>query len=156
LGGASDYAEINGALLRYEIAGDGAPVVLLHAGVADSRMWEDQVGLFSERHRVLRYDMRGFGSSSFPAGSFSFAADLLALMDYAGIDRAALVGASMGANVALTTSTRTRRRRWSSSARRTYATSSTPPRRSRRASRGRACLRSRGPPTFRTWSDRRS
>ncbi|MDQ3875284.1 MAG: alpha/beta hydrolase [Actinomycetota bacterium] len=101
MGGGSHYSEIHGARLRYEIAGDGPPVVFLHAGIADSRMWDDQFGAFSERHRVLRYDMRGFGQSSFPADSFSLADDLLDLLDYVGIDAAALVGASMGANVAL-------------------------------------------------------
>ncbi len=52
-------ADIEGARLWYEERGDGPAVVLLHAGIADARMWDEQVDALAERHRVIRYDMRG-------------------------------------------------------------------------------------------------
>ena len=61
------FAEINGAQLYYEVAGSGKPVVLVHAGIADHRMWDDQFVPFAERYQVIRFDQRGFGQSSAPA-----------------------------------------------------------------------------------------
>jgi 3-oxoadipate enol-lactonase len=87
--------------LRYEIAGVGPSVVLLHAGIADGRMWEPQWETFSRRYRVLRYDLRGFGGSIAPSGSFSHARDLVALIEGLALAPAALVGVSMGGAVAL-------------------------------------------------------
>lgn len=59
------------------------------------------MGPFAERHRVVRYDARGFGDSPLPGGSFSFVDDLCALFDHLGIERAALVGNSLGGMTAL-------------------------------------------------------
>jgi len=87
--------------LHYELAGQGPPVVLLHEGIADSRMWEPQWRTFPARHRVVRYDMRGFGESPAPSGSFSHARDLVDLLDGLALGPAALVGVSMGGAVAL-------------------------------------------------------
>lgn len=94
-------ADVNCAHLYYEVAGSGPAVVLLHEGIADSRMWDDHFAALAERYHVLRYDLRGFGRSTLPGGPFSHADDLRALLDVAGIDRAALVGASFGARVAV-------------------------------------------------------
>ncbi len=58
------HADVNGAYLYYEVAGEGPALVLVHARVADSRMWDPQVATFAPQHRVIRYDMRGFGRSS--------------------------------------------------------------------------------------------
>lgn len=49
--------------------GEGEPLVLIHAGIADMRMWDPQVAPFAERPRVVRYDMRGFGQSPAVAGA---------------------------------------------------------------------------------------
>ena len=65
---ASGFVDIDGAQLWHEISGSGPPLVLLHAGIADSRMWDDQMAPFSARHRVLRYDLRGYGQSPAVAG----------------------------------------------------------------------------------------
>jgi pimeloyl-ACP methyl ester carboxylesterase len=89
-------ADVNGAVLYYEVAGEGEPLVLVHAGIADGRMWDAQVDAFSRRYRTIRYDLRGFGRSPMVPGPFSHHADLRALLDDLGIDRAALVGCSMG------------------------------------------------------------
>lgn len=81
--------------------GDGPPVVLLHAGVADHRMWEPLVPLLADRRRVIRYDLRGFGEAPAPTGGFAASDDLAELLDALRIDRAALVGCSNGGRVAL-------------------------------------------------------
>ena len=94
-------ADVNGTSLWYEVAGAGPPVVLLHHGIVDSRVWDPQWAAFTPEHQALRYDARGFGRSPMPGGPFSSVDDLLALLDVAGIERAALVGASMGADVEL-------------------------------------------------------
>ena len=89
--------------LWYDETGEGPPLVLLHEGVVDSRIWERVVPLLAERHRVIRYDQRGFGNSPRPEGPYSLVEDLVAILDAAGLERAALVGASRGGNVALST-----------------------------------------------------
>ncbi len=87
--------------LAYEVAGTGEPIVLVHAGVADRRMWDPQWPAFTAAHRTLRYDVRGFGESLPPTGPWSQHADLLELLDELGIGRAHIVGASMGAGIAV-------------------------------------------------------
>ena len=89
-------ADVNGARLYYEVAGEGGPLVLVHAGISDSRMWDAQVDAFSRHYRAIRYDLRGFGRSPMVPGPFSHHADLRALLDALGVDRAAFVGCSMG------------------------------------------------------------
>ncbi len=88
--------------LWYDESGEGSPVVLLHEGVVDSRIWEPVVPLLGERHRVIRFDQRGFGRSPMQDGPYSLVDDLLSVLDAAGIDQAALVGCSRGGGIALT------------------------------------------------------
>ena len=96
-------AEINGAQLNYELAGEGPAVVLVHEGVCDMRMWDELFGVLADEFTVLRYDLRGYGESTLPPGPFSQNGDLLALLDHVGIERAVLVGVSYGGRVALDT-----------------------------------------------------
>jgi pimeloyl-ACP methyl ester carboxylesterase len=80
------------------------PVVLLHAGIADLRAWDDMVQpLTGAGYRVVRYDTRGFGASTTEDVEFSNRADLLAALDALGIGRAALVGNSRGGQIAFDT-----------------------------------------------------
>jgi 3-oxoadipate enol-lactonase len=88
--------------LWYDETGDGPPVVLLHEGVVDSRIWDPVLPLLADRHRVVRYDQRGFGRSPLPDSPYSLVGDLMSVLDAAGIDRAALVGCSRGGGIALT------------------------------------------------------
>jgi len=88
--------DANGATLYYEAAGGDEPLVLVHAGIADGRMWDAQMDAFSRQYRVIRHDMRGFGRSPMVDGPYSHHADLRALLDALGIERAAFVGCSMG------------------------------------------------------------
>jgi 3-oxoadipate enol-lactonase len=95
--------DVNGARLTYDLAGDGSPLILIHAGVCDRRMWDDQFPVLAERFRVLRYDVRGFGESTNPPGSFAHHEDLLGLMDALGFEQATLVAVSMAGQIALNT-----------------------------------------------------
>ena len=87
--------------LHHEVSGSGPAVVLVHSGVTDSRMWDEQVALLAPRFTVARYDLRGFGESPFDPGVFSNLDDLRGLFDELGIERAALVGNSLGGRIAL-------------------------------------------------------
>ncbi|MBK6870021.1 MAG: alpha/beta fold hydrolase [Kineosporiaceae bacterium] len=82
-------------------AGDGPPVVLLHPGIADMRVWDPVWPALIETHRVIRYDMRGYGGSSQPTEPYDWVSDLLRVLDHAGLDSAHLVGNSMGGATAL-------------------------------------------------------
>ena len=76
--------------------------LLLHAGVADRRMWEPQWSALSAEWDLLRLDLRGFGESDTPStGTWSHASDVLATMDQEEIELAHLVGSSLGAGVAV-------------------------------------------------------
>lgn len=94
-------ANINGVPIAYDVTGDGLPIVLLHAGIADRRMWDDQVPDFARDHRVIRYDLRGFGDSPLPAGPFSRRADLRDLLAHLDASPAVIVGCSFGGKTAL-------------------------------------------------------
>ncbi|MFG1675482.1 alpha/beta fold hydrolase [Micromonospora sp. NPDC049282] len=95
--------EINGARLAYDEAGDGSVVVLLHAGIADRRMWRAQVPALAARHRVIVPDLRGYGDSELPPTPFAHHDDVIGLLDALGVERAALVGCSFGGRVAVDT-----------------------------------------------------
>jgi pimeloyl-ACP methyl ester carboxylesterase len=98
--GVVDLAD--GGRLRYEVAGTGPAVTLLHPGLWDMRTWDPQFEPWAERFRVLRYDLRGYGTSSRPDGSvYSHLRDLEAVLDRVGIARTALVGCSMGGALAI-------------------------------------------------------
>ena len=94
-------APINGERLNYEIAGEGAPLVLIHGWSLNLRMWDQQASELSRRFRVIRYDRRGFGKSSGNEDITWDAADLNALLDYLGATRVHILGMSQGARVAL-------------------------------------------------------
>jgi len=92
---------LNGARIHYERSGTGFPVLFIHAGIADSRMWEPQARAFARHFDMVRPDLRGFGDTALPPAPYSGIADLLALLDHLHIDRAHVVGCSMGGTVAL-------------------------------------------------------
>jgi pimeloyl-ACP methyl ester carboxylesterase len=99
-------AAINGVTLHYEVTGDGPPVVFSHEFGGDGESWTPQVRYFSRLYRCVTYNNRGFPPSSVPERLEDYSQDILvddlrALMDHLGIDRAHIVGLSMGGNVAL-------------------------------------------------------
>lgn len=98
----SGFVKIDKAQIYYEIAGQGTPLVMIHAGVADSRQWNNEFAFFSRSHRVMRYDMRGFGKSAPVEGEFSHMSDLVALLDALGLhEPLILMGCSMGGGLAM-------------------------------------------------------
>jgi pimeloyl-ACP methyl ester carboxylesterase len=97
----SGTVAVDGGSLYYETLGKGAPVILIHGGFGDRRMWDAQFEPLSQAFRVVRYDHRGFGKSSAPDKAYSPVADLAALMDHLQLKRANLVGNSMGGTLAL-------------------------------------------------------
>ncbi|MFC7216993.1 alpha/beta fold hydrolase [Streptomyces polyrhachis] len=100
--GTTGDIQVPGGHLHSECAGEGTALVLLNAGSADLRMWESNMAALTARHRVIRYDDRNVGRHSSPAGApWSYSADLLAVLDHWGVERATLVGASDGGRKAL-------------------------------------------------------
>ena len=93
--------ETNGARIAFEVEGTGQPVVLIHAGVADLRMWDDQVAALRDAYRVIRYDTRGYGRTETDAVEFSNRADIAALLDHLEEASAHIVGLSRGGSIAL-------------------------------------------------------
>ena len=91
-----------------EVAGEGPNLVLVHEGICDSRMWDEQWERYTREFRVLRCDLRGFGRSALEPGTFSNAQDLLDVFEQHGFERAMLLGVSLG---------QARRRRGASQAR---------------------------------------
>ena len=97
------FAEVNGAKLYYEVMGAGHPLVLLHEGIADSGMYDDQFHAFAQRYRVVRFDLRGFGQSDLPPRDNPLALheDLYGLLVFLGIKKTYVLGMSMGGAIAL-------------------------------------------------------
>jgi pimeloyl-ACP methyl ester carboxylesterase len=93
--------DVNGARLWYDEAGSGEVVLLLHGGLGDSGLWEPVVPLLAERYRTIRTDLRFFGRSTGPAVPWSWQDDTIGVLDELGIERAALVGLSLGGKLAL-------------------------------------------------------
>lgn len=91
----------DGVKLYFEEAGSGTPIVFVHEFGGDHRSWEPQMRYFSRRHRCVTFGARGYPPSDVPADVEKYsqaraAADIAAVMDGAGIDRAHVVGLSMG------------------------------------------------------------
>ena len=98
----SGYANIGDARIYYEIAGQGQPFVMIHAGVADSRQWENEFAHFADRFRVLRYDLRGYGKSDPAGGEFRHLDDLRGLLEHVDLrEPLVLMGCSMGGGIAM-------------------------------------------------------
>jgi 3-oxoadipate enol-lactonase len=76
-------------------------VVLIHAGVADSRMWTPQLESFGRDRRVIAPDLPGFGTHAYESDVIDFRGAVRDAMDAAGMERAALVGTSFGGMIAL-------------------------------------------------------
>jgi len=97
----SGLIEVDGGRLFYEVEGDGHPLLLIHGGLGDLRMWEGQVPVFAERYRVIRYDTRGIGRTETDDVEFSDHADAAAVLDHFGADSAYVIGQSRGGMIAL-------------------------------------------------------
>ena len=97
----SGFIPLHDVALYFEAAGAGEPLILLHGLGLNLHLWDDQFAAFAERFRVIRYDLRGFGRSlPTTATPFSHAEDLKNLLDQLCIDRAHLLGLSLGGRIA--------------------------------------------------------
>lgn len=98
----SGFASIGDARLYYEVAGEGQAFAMIHAGIADSRQWNNEFTHFAKDYRVLRYDLRGYGRSEPANGEFSHMGDLTALLDHLQIrEPLVMMGCSMGGGLAM-------------------------------------------------------
>lgn len=98
----SGFVRNDNAEIYYETAGKGMPLVMIHAGVADSRQWNNEFDYFSQSNQVIRYDMRGYGKSEPAEGEFSHMSDLVSLLDALGVhEHLVIMGCSMGGGLAM-------------------------------------------------------
>lgn len=100
----SGMAPVNDVELYYEIHANGTPLILLHGGLGHSGHWENQLPVLTEHYKVITVDSRGHGRSTMTEQQISFelmASDIVALMDYLGIERAHILGWSDGGNIGL-------------------------------------------------------
>jgi 3-oxoadipate enol-lactonase len=97
----SKTLDVPGGKLAYDDAGRGPPIVLLHEGIADRRMWEREFAELSAHHRTVRYDLRGFGGSPPATQKYSNVDDLAAVVRDLHLERPVLVGPSMGGRIAI-------------------------------------------------------
>lgn len=91
----------DGVRLYYEEAGTGTPIVLVHEFGGDHRSWEPQMRYFARRHRCITFGARGYPPSDVPENLDAYSqaravADILTILDHLKIDRAHVVGLSMG------------------------------------------------------------
>lgn len=95
------YLDLDDGRIYYEVAGEGEPLVMLHAGIAHSAMWDPQFEFFAPHYEVVRFDQRGFGKTMTLTRDINRRGDLLALLDHLNINRAIVMGCSMGGGLAL-------------------------------------------------------
>ena len=95
------FVESNGTKLYYETMGEGHPLVLIHGGYMDRRMWDDQFSVFAERYKVVRYDVRGFGKSELPPITYADRQDLYNVLTFLDIKKTYILGLSLGGVIAL-------------------------------------------------------
>lgn len=95
----SKWIKVHGGLLYCEIAGEGEPIIFLHGYTLDCRMWDPQFFEMAKKYRVIRYDLRGYGKSRAPIHiPYSHPTDLVSLMNALKIQKAHVVGLSLGAS----------------------------------------------------------
>src|SRR5688572_27084204 len=99
-----ERVNVNGIQLAYERRGRGAPLVLLHGFPLDHHLWDEVARLLEDTFDLILPDLRGFGNSTIldvPHSMDDYASDIASLLDHLNIQRAAIVGHSMGGYVAL-------------------------------------------------------
>ena len=97
----SGYIKVDGGNLFYEMAGTGKNIVLLHDGLIDRQVWDNQFLFLAKDYRVIRYDRLGYGKSSNPQSSYSNVDNLYQLFEQLDIDNAIVFGMSAGGGVSI-------------------------------------------------------
>ena len=93
------FAKVTNAKIYYEVLGKGQPLILIHGGNMDRRMWDEQFAAFAKKYKVIRYDVRGFGKSDKQVKAFAHHQDLFDLMQFLGIKKANILGLSLGGGI---------------------------------------------------------
>jgi pimeloyl-ACP methyl ester carboxylesterase len=104
--GASNYAEVNGLDMYYEIHGSGEPLILLHGGVGAIEMFGGVLPLLAEDRQVIAVDLQAHGRTADidrPLSFESMADDIAALIKHLGFEKADVMGYSLGGGVVLRT-----------------------------------------------------
>ncbi|HJQ14746.1 MAG TPA: alpha/beta hydrolase [Anaerolineales bacterium] len=98
----SGFLNVSNARIYYEMAGQGTPFVMIHAGVADSRQWNNEFEFFARKYQVVRYDMRGYGKSEPVEGEFNHLEDVVGVLNALGVQEPVVImGCSMGGGIAM-------------------------------------------------------
>ena len=92
-------ASVSEPVLYFETAGKGPALVLIHGGNLDRRMWDEQFQEFAKHFQVIRYDVRTYGLSDMPTKPYSDVEDLASLLRFLHIQKAHLVGLSLGGRI---------------------------------------------------------
>jgi pimeloyl-ACP methyl ester carboxylesterase len=95
------YVNVDGGKLFYEVAGKGDNIVLLHDGMVNHRIWDEQFPILARNYRVIRYDRRGYGKSSDPETKYSHIDDLNQVFIQLKVDKAIVFGMSSGGGLAI-------------------------------------------------------
>jgi len=98
------FADVNNTRLYYEVAGTGHPLVLIHGGLVNRRLWDDQFAVFAQHYQVIRFDIRSFGDSApitAETPPYSLEEDLFSLLKFLGIEKTYVLGLSMGGAMAI-------------------------------------------------------
>ncbi|GGI03088.1 MULTISPECIES: alpha/beta fold hydrolase [Mammaliicoccus] len=90
-----------GANIYFESKGNGENILLLHAGIADSRMWDNKFHLLSEKYRVVRLDLPGFGLSDFTGGNYSYSNIINEILTHLDINHTHILAASFDGKIAI-------------------------------------------------------
>ena len=97
----SGYVNVDGGKLFYEVAGKGENIVLLHDGMVNCQIWDEQFPVLAKNYRVIRYDRRGYGKSTDPQEKYSHIDDLNQVFIQLKVDKATIFGMSSGGRLAI-------------------------------------------------------
>lgn len=95
------FIDVGKTQLYYEEMGKGHPLVMLHGGLLDRRMWDDQFDVFAKKFRVIRFDVRNHGDSKGVAETFKHYEDLRKVLSQLNINKAVIMGLSLGGRIAI-------------------------------------------------------
>lgn len=95
------FASSGSAQIAHDVAGKGHPLVLLHSGLGDRTLFDEQIDAFAAHFTVVRIDLRGFGETLRPPEPYRASDDVLAVVDSLDFDRLHVLGVSMGSQVAI-------------------------------------------------------
>lgn len=95
------FVELGTCRLHYEMKGEGTPLVMIHAGMLDKRMWAPQFDEFAKHFKVIMYDARNHGMTESQPDTFLHQDDLNKLLEKLGIGKAVVMGLSMGGYIAV-------------------------------------------------------